>query len=200
MFWGHVEDGSGALQLRGGALRSHQVWKSMPSPFSGLLILDYGHSGYDSGGQPRSDAARGAFARYAEFVTSQSKPYLRWVEVWNEWNLVAPAERERGDGNPKSYVDLARTTYQRLKAAHPEIRVLTGSSGDDVPDWPWMRQAIGHGLLAERALNAEMDHHLSGDEEAGNGRNGYGRKTVLTETAKLELEILRDRRATFARS
>lgn len=148
MFWGHVEDGSGTLQLRGGALRSHQVWKSMPSPFSGLLILDYGHSGYDSGGQPRSDAARGAFARYAEFVTSQGKPYLRWVEVWNEWNLVAPAERERGDGNPKSYVDLARTTYQRLKAAHPEIRVLTGSSGDDVPDWPWMRQAIGHGLLA----------------------------------------------------
>lgn len=51
--------------------------------------------------------------------------------------------------------------------------------------------------LTERALNAEMDHHLSGDEEAGNGRNGYGRKTVLTETGKLELEIPRDRRATF---
>jgi putative transposase len=49
--------------------------------------------------------------------------------------------------------------------------------------------------LAERALNAEMDHHLAG--EAGNGRNGYGRKTVLTETGKLELEIPRDRRATF---
>ncbi len=51
--------------------------------------------------------------------------------------------------------------------------------------------------LTERALNAEMDHHLSGDEEAGNGRNGYGRKRVLTETGKLELEIPRDRRATF---
>jgi len=51
--------------------------------------------------------------------------------------------------------------------------------------------------LTERALNAEMDHHLSGDEEAGNGRNGYGRKTVLTQTGKLELEIPRDRRATF---
>lgn len=35
--------------------------------------------------------------------------------------------------------------------------------------------------LAERALNAEMDHHLAGDE-AGNSRNGYGRKTVTTET------------------
>ncbi|TCL89168.1 hypothetical protein C8J38_1151, partial [Rhizobium sp. PP-WC-2G-219] len=32
--------------------------------------------------------------------------------------------------------------------------------------------------LAERALNAEMDHHLSGEATAGNSRNGYGRKTV----------------------
>ena len=31
--------------------------------------------------------------------------------------------------------------------------------------------------FAERALNAEMDHYLAG-EEAGNSRNGYGRKTV----------------------
>mgnify|MGYP002718202437 FL=1 len=51
--------------------------------------------------------------------------------------------------------------------------------------------------LAGRALNAEMDHHLAGEDEAGNGRNGYGRKTVLTDTGKLELEIPRDRRATF---
>lgn len=32
--------------------------------------------------------------------------------------------------------------------------------------------------LAERVLNAEMDHHLGGEGEAGNGRNGYGHKTV----------------------
>ncbi len=51
--------------------------------------------------------------------------------------------------------------------------------------------------LAERALNAEMDHHLASDVEAGNGRNGYGRKTVLTDTGKLELDIPRDRRASF---
>src|SRR3546814_17755833 len=35
--------------------------------------------------------------------------------------------------------------------------------------------------LAERALNAEMDHHLGDDEQAGNSRNGYGRKTVTTD-------------------
>jgi putative transposase len=50
--------------------------------------------------------------------------------------------------------------------------------------------------LAERTLNAEMDHHLASDE-AGNSRNGYGRKTVTTETGKIELEIPRDRQATF---
>ncbi len=51
--------------------------------------------------------------------------------------------------------------------------------------------------LAERALNAEMDHHhLSGDE-AGNSRNGYGRKTVVTDTGKIDLEVPRDRQASF---
>ena len=50
--------------------------------------------------------------------------------------------------------------------------------------------------LAERALNAEMDHHLAGDD-AGNSRNGYGRKTVTTKTGRMELEIPRDRQATF---
>jgi putative transposase len=50
--------------------------------------------------------------------------------------------------------------------------------------------------LAERALNAEMDHHLA-SEEADNRRNGYGRKTVVTDTGKLDLEVPRDRQASF---
>src|ERR671916_2192838 len=51
--------------------------------------------------------------------------------------------------------------------------------------------------LAERALNAEMDHHLAGEGGAGNGRNGYGRKTVLTDTGRIELAVPRDRQASF---
>ncbi len=50
--------------------------------------------------------------------------------------------------------------------------------------------------LTERALNAEMDHHLA-DKEAGNSRNGYGRKTVLTDRGSMALAIPRDREATF---
>jgi putative transposase len=50
--------------------------------------------------------------------------------------------------------------------------------------------------LAERALNAEMDHHLE-TGEPGNSRNGYGRKTVTTDSGKLALDIPRDRQASF---
>jgi len=59
--------------------------------------------------------------------------------------------------------------------------------------------------LAERVLNAEMDHHLADStqdevaegEKRGNHRNGYSKKTVLTENEALELSIPRDRRGTF---
>ena len=54
--------------------------------------------------------------------------------------------------------------------------------------------------LAERALNAEMDHHLAGENGAGNGRNGYGRKTVTTESGKFDLAVPRDRQAASIRS
>jgi len=50
--------------------------------------------------------------------------------------------------------------------------------------------------LAERALNAEMDHHLT-TGEPGNSRNGYGKKTVTTDAGRMELEIPRDRQSSF---
>jgi putative transposase len=52
--------------------------------------------------------------------------------------------------------------------------------------------------LAERALNAEMDHHLGGEAGAGDSRNGYGRKTVTTDTGgRIALEVPRDRQGSF---
>ena len=57
--------------------------------------------------------------------------------------------------------------------------------------------------LAERILNAELDQHLAAErsgaagEGPGNHRNGTSRKTVLTGTGKLELQIPRDRQASF---
>jgi putative transposase len=51
----------------------------------------------------------------------------------------------------------------------------------------------------ERALNAEPDDHIEGEAAAGkpNRRNGFSKKTVLTETSKLDLRIPRDREGSF---
>ena len=60
--------------------------------------------------------------------------------------------------------------------------------------------------LAERMLNAELDEHLQNEATAGaegngsaavNHRNGYSKKTVITDTGQVDLEIPRDRRGTF---
>jgi putative transposase len=51
--------------------------------------------------------------------------------------------------------------------------------------------------LAERALNAEMVYHLVGAGGAGNSRNGYGRKSVVTDTGRMALEVPRDRQSSF---
>ena len=53
--------------------------------------------------------------------------------------------------------------------------------------------------LAERVLNAEMDHHLQAEAAEGlsNRRNGYGKKTALTDTGRIELEVPRDRTGSF---
>ena len=53
--------------------------------------------------------------------------------------------------------------------------------------------------LMERVLNAELDDHLEGEAAEGrtNRRNGYSKKTVLTENAKIDVRIPRDREGTF---
>jgi len=57
--------------------------------------------------------------------------------------------------------------------------------------------------LAERILNAELDHHLASEraqaalEAPRNHRNGHSRKTVLSGSGKLEIAVPRDRHASF---
>src|SRR6195952_509978 len=51
--------------------------------------------------------------------------------------------------------------------------------------------------LTGPALNSEMVHHLAGEDGAGNTRNGYGRKTVMTDTGKMAIDVPRDRQSSF---
>ena len=57
--------------------------------------------------------------------------------------------------------------------------------------------------LIERALGAELSHHLGylpgadKPQEAGNCRNGASAKTVLTDDGPLRIEVPRDREGSF---
>ena len=58
--------------------------------------------------------------------------------------------------------------------------------------------------LIERALDAELTHHLGYEKGAappprarGNSRNGRTPKTVLTDEGELDLSVPRDRAGTF---
>lgn len=53
--------------------------------------------------------------------------------------------------------------------------------------------------LCERMLSAEMDDHLENGSAEGaiNRRNGSSRKTMLTGTSKVTLDVPRDRAGTF---
>ena len=52
---------------------------------------------------------------------------------------------------------------------------------------------------AERVLNADLDNHLDNEAAEGsrNRRNGSSKKTVLTETAKIDIRIPRHREDAF---
>jgi putative transposase len=76
--------------------------------------------------------------------------------------------------------------------------LVAGSEGKD----PFGKDGLLDELkkaLAERALNAELDHHLANEADDGkrNHRNGYSQKSVLTDTSRIAIEVPRDRAGTF---
>lgn len=81
-------------------------------------------------------------------------------------------------------------------------QLLAQASGKDAESLLGESGLIGQlkKQLAERMLAAELSHHLASeaaDEGAGNHRNGTSSKTVLTPSGALDLNIPRDRLATF---
>src|SRR5580698_7241957 len=94
---------------------------------------------------------------------------------------------------------------KKEKKIRPELldELLTGySKPEDLtgPDGLLKRLT---GALVERALHAEMTHHLGYEPHAlegrgtGNSRNGTGKKTLTTEQGELTIEVPRDRNGTF---
>src|SRR5690242_5279396 len=103
----------------------------------------------------------------------------------------AAADGER-PGREAAELELARQLAQRAQA---EGRQLTGPGG-----------LLGRltKVVLEGALEGEMDDHLGyakhdpAGRDGGNSRNGHRAKTVLTEVGPVQVDVPRDRDASFA--
>ena len=49
----------------------------------------------------------------------------------------------------------------------------------------------------EQMLEAEMDEHLGYEKNSGNSRNGYGKKTIISDYGECEIAVPRDRNGDF---
>jgi polysaccharide biosynthesis protein PslG len=122
------------------------VTHSAQRRYEPILILAYGNKAYDGGGLITSPQGIAAFANYAAFTVTHFKGRVTNFEVWNEWNHglgSLPGQKINGDAG--QYVNLLRASFQRIKSANPQARVIAGAvSGLDTA---WITQFIAAGGL-----------------------------------------------------
>jgi transposase-like protein len=88
----------------------------------------------------------------------------------------------------------------KLESALDEL--LTGKTTEEIVGPGGLLKQLTK-VLIERAMNAEMSHHLGYEKHApegrgsGNNRNGRSRKKVQGDFGAVELEVPRDRNGTF---
>jgi putative transposase len=98
----------------------------------------------------------------------------------------------------------------KKKVVAPELPSIPKELIDQLVSGPMTAEAVNAASMAfkkaliERALGAELTHHLGyptgadKPEGADNHRNGVSRKTVLTEDGPLRIDVPRDRNGRFA--
>lgn len=103
----------------------------------------------------------------------------------------------------------SRKTTKAAEAAAAKLPTIPKELIDQFVSGPMTPEAVQAASMAfkkaliERALGAELSHHLgyppgaAKPEDAGNHRNGSTGKTVLTEDGPVRIEVPRDREGSF---
>ena len=92
------------------------------------------------------------------------------------------------------------TEPTKLESALDEL--LAGKSTEEIVGPDGLLKQLTKALI-ERAMNAELNHHLGYEKHApegrgsGNNRNGRSRKKVQGDFGAVEIEVPRDRNGTF---
>lgn len=166
--WGGVEFSPSQYEFYfdKNVLRTNNILKEVKvSNINSMAILDYGNRYYDNGGQPFSEAGLNAFAEYSGWVAKQTKDYVKFYEIWNEWNIGGGSKPKVRVGDPALYVKLAKLSYDKIKLANPQAKVVVGALGDDLKGYPWLRSAINKGLLTNAdGLSVHLYNYCAGNQ------------------------------------
>ena len=99
------------------------------------------------------------FNLFGQFMTELVTRYdgkIHAIEMWNEQNLDREWTTPEGVINPEAYVDFLRIGYEAVKAADPDIIVISGALSPTnefgnfvqwADDFLWMDRALAAGML-----------------------------------------------------
>ncbi|MGG1556081.1 DUF7594 domain-containing protein [Paenibacillus ferrarius] len=111
-----------------------------------LFVAGYNNPLYDNNSTPYTDEGRQGFADYVKSYFNHYGTQLKWLEVYNEFN-IAFGDRGNGpaDSRPDYYYPLLKKTYETVKAERPDVTVV-GMATAGVP-LSWMEEVFKLGGL-----------------------------------------------------
>ncbi|MFD0714352.1 S-layer homology domain-containing protein [Paenibacillus sp. GCM10027626] len=153
MYWGYVEPQKDVYQFP----ESYDKYMNQLKvhDLDPLIVFSYTNNLYDGGSTPYTDEGRQGFANYGQAILRQYDDQIKWVEVYNEFN-IGPGDLGDGpaDSKPEYYYKLLEKTYNTVKAEDPNI-IVVGPTAAQIP-WEWMEELFALGGL--RYMDAVSVH------------------------------------------
>jgi hypothetical protein len=137
-FWSGIERQKGQYDFSG---YDHLVAALARRGIRALFILDYGNPLYDDGLSPRTDAGRGAFARFGAAAAAHFRGRGVIWELWNEPNISFWKPRPNVD----DYMALAKAVLPAVRRADPQATI--GAPATSQIDMTFLERCFQQGLL-----------------------------------------------------
>lgn len=111
-----------------------------------FFVLCYTNPFYDSNSTPYTDDGRLGFANYGVGLLQKYPDQVKWVEVYNEFN-IGFGDRGTGPADSKAtyYYDLLKKSYEVIKSSSPGTTIV-GNSTAGIPE-AWINELLSYGAI-----------------------------------------------------
>ncbi|MFC0216230.1 OmpL47-type beta-barrel domain-containing protein [Paenibacillus chartarius] len=111
-----------------------------------MIIMDYTNPNYDNNSTVYTDAGRQGFANYGKFLIQHYGDQIKTLEVYNEYNAhFGDIGNGPADSRPDYYYLMLKKTYETIKPAYPNVKIL-GMSVAHI-DLEWIEEVFKLGGL-----------------------------------------------------